>query len=542
MSINRTNILAALRIPTGIAAIQIVSICLAEMPIQAQTQLPAITPTIYAQTIYVGMKGSDRLGNGSIQSPFRTITRALKQVSSNTGIIQLSKGTYSLGEIFPLRLPPRLVLRGEESSQGAGVVILGGGRHSLPDFPQLNVAILPSDRSELRGLTITNPQGFGLWIEGSSPIVTNNKMIGNQKEAIAISGNSNALITNNSFSQNPLIAISISNNASPTVRNNLVQGSALGIDIRQRATPQLSDNQIRNNQNGILVQSNSRPWLRQNRIEANLQHGMLVLSDALPDLGAIADPGKNIFRSNLNLDIQVLGAQTLQLDGNQFERAKMQGKLIIANSQPAISQPASIVATRINTSAQLTSPSQPNLVPAPLKPLSRISTLPSPLPIQQPAQPVFPIIQPEFQAIAQPNTSQPNTAQINIAQSNAKSSVIRTTPKSIDQPPTPSAQIDQSLPPVALTPPPGAIVNRPIILAPKTNTPTSAQILARFRVIVPDQEQIEAIRRSFPQAFPSRQGDRAVVQVGAFGDRNLANLLVQNLSREGFQALIELLP
>jgi parallel beta-helix repeat protein len=576
MLINRTDILAC----TAIHAISIaLGSSLIAMPSLAQ-------PQRLTQIIYVSLNGSDRLGNGNIQAPFRTISKALAQISvrpNPVGVIQLGKGTYSLGESFPLRLPPNLILRGDEATQGAGVTILGGGLYSLPDFPKLNVTILPSDRSELRGVTVTNPYGFGIWIDGNSPIITGNRLNFNNQQGISIIGNSNALISNNHFLQNRLIGISIGSNASPIVRGNLFQNSALGIDIRQRATPQISENLIRNNQTGILVQASSRPWLRQNRIESNRQYGMLVLSEALPDLGAIAEPGKNIFRNNLNTDIHLLGSQAIQLDGNQFERAKVQGRLITANSRTvAISTPNLSAKQNSLPSGQQTnqladqssnhSNNQPAIQPSdsglnsdpsreplrtPVKsgsisvtrannqnpligqnnPVESTIAAPSfnPTQIPIPRQALVPAIQSPLQSAIQPQI-QPWAEQI------ARSSIIRTTPKSSDQPPTPSAHIDQSLPPVALTPPPGAIVNRPIILAPKSRPQTQPLVMPRFRVIVQDQQQIEAIRRTFPQAFPSRLGDRSVVQVGAFGDRGLANLLVQNLNREGFEALIEALP
>lgn len=486
MPINR-NILAFS------AAIHAVSIILVGMP------RPAIAQ---AQMIHVSIRGSDRLGNGSMQLPFRTVTKAIFQASSlaSPSMIQLTKGTYSLGEVFPLRVPPGVILRGDEANQGAGVIIMGGGAFSQPELANLNVTILPSDRSELRGITITNPKGYGIWVTNSSPIITGNRLIGSSQAGISIIGNSNALVSNNHFSQNRSAGISISGSASPTLRGNIIQGSALGIDIRQRATPQISDNQIRQNQTGILAQASARPWLRQNRVEQNHQSGLIVLGDASPDLGIGADPGKNIFRGNLSIDIQILGSQTLQLEGNQYDRVKVQTKL--TTSKPEIAPTIPTIQANTRSSSLIPAPVQPKTIP--IIPLpSQILSIPQPIP---------------------------------------KSSVVRISPKSNDQPPAPPAQIDFSLPPITMTPPPGAMVNRPIIIAPVARAQNLAQSSARFRVIVPDQQQIEAIRKSFPQAFPSRQGDRAVVQVGAFGDRNLANLLVQNLVREGFQALIEPLP
>ncbi|MDX1976227.1 MAG: DUF1565 domain-containing protein [Pseudanabaenaceae cyanobacterium bins.68] len=451
--------------------------------------------------IYVNPNGgSDLKGNGSIQAPLQTITKAIARLANRPGMIQLTAGTYGNGEIFPLRLPQGVILRGDETSKGAATIIQGGGNHSSEYLPKLHVAVLASDRAELRGVTITNPEGYGIWAENQSPLIINSRLINNGQEAITILGNSQAVVRTSYILNNRHAGIAIAGNAQPTLEGNIIQGSNVGIDVRQRAKPKIQQNQIQQNQAGIFAQASSRPWLRQNQISQNRQQGLLVLGDALPDLGV---SGQNILINNLGIDIQVLGAQSLQLQGNQFGRAKVQGQLITAAK---------------NTQAPSPLPSETEIPSPP-------TISPPRLQAQAPSSP--PASSPRFQAQAPSPDPIP------------RSPLVRIAPEYPAQPPTPSAQIDYSLPPVALTPPPGAMVNRPIVLAPPARPITASGIPPRYRVVVPGELQIEQIRQRFPQAFTSRHGNRVVIQVGAFGDRRLANSLVQDLSQAGFSALIE---
>lgn len=432
--------------------------------------------------IYVNPKGgSDLKGNGSIKAPFQTITRAIARLANQPGTIQLAAGIYGQGEVFPLRLPQEVVLRGDETGKGAATIIQGGGNYSSEYLPKLHVAVVAGDRTELRGVTISNPQGHGIWAESHSPLVINSRVVNNSATGITIVGKSQAVVRHSYILNNRQAGIAIAGNAKPTLEGNIIQGSSIGIDVHQRAMPKILQNQIQQNQAGIFAQASSRPWLRQNQISQNRQQGLLVLGDALPDLGI---GGQNVLINNLGIDVQVLGKQPVQLQGNQFGRAKMQGQVITAANSGL--SPSKV-------EAPVTRSANPPVIQAQ-------DASPAPIP---------------------------------------QSPLVRIAPEYATQPPTPSAQIDYSLPPVALTPPPGAMVNRPIILAPPARAVTAATLPPRYRVVVPGEAQIEQIRQRFPQAFTSRHGNRVVVQVGAFGDRRLANTLWQNLSQAGFKALIE---
>ena len=72
--------------------------------------------SVGAKDLFVSAKGDDVSGDGSSSAPFRTITRALREVDGNAATqvtIRLAMGTYDAGagESFPLRLPPGLQRR-----------------------------------------------------------------------------------------------------------------------------------------------------------------------------------------------------------------------------------------------------------------------------------------------------------------------------------------------------------------------------------------------------------------------------------------------
>ena len=77
--------------------------------------------------------GEDSQGNGSEQSPLKTITQALKLAQPNT-VISLSAGTYSeqTGESFPLIIRNSVTIQGTPSAQGYDVIINGSGYFVSP--------------------------------------------------------------------------------------------------------------------------------------------------------------------------------------------------------------------------------------------------------------------------------------------------------------------------------------------------------------------------------------------------------------------------
>lgn len=246
--------------------------------------------------IYIDPKrGTDTAGAGeNVDNPLRTITAALEIVESGT-TLQLAPGRYSAGEIFPLKLKPGVILRGNEARQGEGVVIVGSGRHLSRTWAGQNVTILAERNSQILGVTVTNTEtrGTGVWVEDANPTIRNSTFVNNNREGIFISGQSQPVIENNNFMYNGGNGISVTREASGEIRGNLFHDTGFGLAIGHTASPIVANNQIRQNRIGIVVTQAARPTLSENIIENNSDYGLVAIAQAQPKIAA-----NNIFRGN----------------------------------------------------------------------------------------------------------------------------------------------------------------------------------------------------------------------------------------------------
>ncbi|PZU99926.1 MAG: hypothetical protein DCE90_01145 [Pseudanabaena sp.] len=489
--------------------------CLAVLPVTAQNVTLYVNPRI----------GSDRPELGTnVAAPFKTITYALSRVKSNQPvIIQLADGVYSdnTGEKFPIRLRPNVTLRGNESNKGRDVVVVGGGAWRSPSgFPQ-NIAIAFSDRSELRGVTITNPQprGYGFWIDSTSPAIANNTFLDNKQDGGLVTGQSKAIISANQFFRNGTSGLAIEGNASPDIRGNLFQQTTFGMSIRQNAAPQITENTFTQNQNGILIQGNAQPVLRGNAIVNNRDYGLTISGLATPDLGKSNDDGNNNFQGNGTFDLQNVSRNAIAALGNQLDVKRVKGNLQLSNTR----QPVSLFANINQQLEQRVATNQPtNFAPNLNVPPVQISAPP------------------------QKNASNFN---LNVAsQANSPfwyepvtSVIVRIRPRQLNSPIPANPEINASLPPVRSTPPAGEPINQPILIAPLANTSLTPQAPPRYRVVVPvsSPQTVAQVRQIVPNSFASRLNGNLVVQIGAYSDRRVAEGQVMRLSQKGLSAKIE---
>ncbi len=258
--------------------------------------------------------GDDKVGNGTEATPLKTITQALRLARSNT-VIMLSKGTYSTetGETFPLMLKPDVSIQGHQGSKGRDVVIQGGGEYLSRTFGGKNVTIIGANSAGLTGVTVTNtnPRGYGLWIEYSSPVIGENTFTGSTQDGIAVTGNSQPSIRKNYFYRNGANGITLSGNSRALVRENVFQETGFGVNIAQNAEPTVVGNQIKGNRCGIVVQAHAHPILRSNLIQDSKEDGLVAIAQAIPDLGSASEPGANEFRNNTRYDINASAAQVI---------------------------------------------------------------------------------------------------------------------------------------------------------------------------------------------------------------------------------------
>ncbi len=280
--------------------------------------------------------GQDQPGSGDSNAPFRSLTHALQVAQPNT-VIVLAPGTYSAsnGESFPIQLKSGVTIQGNPENSGQDVIIKGGGLYSSPAFGEQNVTMVGADQAGLTGVTVTNtdPKGYGLWIESTSPIVVNNTFHANGYDGVAVAGRANPMLRSNLFAGNGASGVSLFGQAGGTLRNNTFDSNSFGINIAHQARPILVGNRILRNRDGIVVQDEARPALQVNIIEGQERDGLVARANAQPNLGTPEQAGGNIFRSNGRLDINAEAVQTpIPVYGSQFEASAARGKIDVTGA------------------------------------------------------------------------------------------------------------------------------------------------------------------------------------------------------------------
>jgi parallel beta-helix repeat protein len=302
---------------------------IAQVPTIPVAQIPSSSQQY--NVLFVNSSSGNDSGNGSEQAPLKTITQALRVVQPGT-LILLAPGTYSAqtGETFPLYLKPGTTIKGEPRDRGQSVIIQGGGFFLSRTFARQNVAIVGANQAGLTGVTVTNanPQGYGLWVESTSPVISDNTFTGSDHDGASVVGSSAPILRNNYFYQNGANGITIYGTSRPELLENIFEKTGFGINIAQNAAPRLTGNRVTQNKDGIVIQGKARPTLRGNVVDSNSRDGMVAIAQSRPNLGTSADPGNNTFMGNGQLDINAkTSSETIAAFGNQLASNKTNGKL-----------------------------------------------------------------------------------------------------------------------------------------------------------------------------------------------------------------------
>lgn len=298
---------------------------------------PKQSPPAIKQVLYVdSQQGTDSENAGlTTANPFKTITYALQQARP-LATIHLAPGQYTVeqGETFPLKLKPGMILQGNKSPRGEGVVIIGGGLYLSRTWAGQNVTILAAQDAQILGLTITNPntRGSGVWVESTNPIIRNNTFINSDREGVFVSGKGNPLIENNRFANNQGNGISVTREATGEIRGNIIEQTGHGLAIGGNSSPLVVNNQIRDNIDGVVIEGSARPVLRDNQIINNSRDGLVAISQSQPDLGTTSTPGNNLFEGNERYDIYNVTGKKLLVIGNQL---KGDGVAALLEAQPS---------------------------------------------------------------------------------------------------------------------------------------------------------------------------------------------------------------
>lgn len=498
------------------------SSAVAQLPSLPQQRLLSET-TSQVNMLFVNPDmGDDNVNNGSESAPVKTITQALKLATANT-VIVLSPGTYSAdtGESFPLLLKTGVSIQGDARTQGQGITIQGGGGFLSRSFGGQNVTLIGANQAKLTGVTVTNPnpRGYGLWIESSNPLITENTFTGNTQDGISITGNSTATISKNYFHRNGANGITIGGSSQPQVRENVFEQTGFGINITQNAAPMVVRNQIQNNRSGIIVQANARPILRNNLIQGSQEDGLVAIAQAIPNLGTVAEPGGNEFRNNTRHEINASAAkEVIPAAGNTLAQNRVTGQVdfnaqiapIAENSPPATVANRVIQDIPVNGEITFAAPSQPT---QPVQPqMNYVKIDPNTVEFTAPASPPVNIspIQPL------PTSGEPPFGE-SVLQANPNGNLPIGTPGNLQPAPATPTRT------TAL--PPANVQQRGV----------------RYRVVVnvtTDRER-DMVRNLAPGAFPTIRQGRRVMQAGVFSNRQNADEIVSILNSNGLKTIIE---
>ncbi|HEY9598925.1 MAG TPA: DUF1565 domain-containing protein, partial [Cyanophyceae cyanobacterium] len=113
------------------------------------------------------------------------------------------------------------------------------GIYLSPTANSQNVTLVGANQAGLMGVTVTNPnpQGYGLWIESSSPVVMDNTFTENTKGGISVNGNSAPTIRSNYFYNNGGDGITVAGTLQPEVRENVFENNSFGVPVAENTVP-----------------------------------------------------------------------------------------------------------------------------------------------------------------------------------------------------------------------------------------------------------------------------------------------------------------
>lgn len=299
--------------------------------------------------------------------------------------------------------------------------------------------------------------------------------------------------------------------SSPRIIANTFRGSTQdGILILGRSAAEITKNIfLDNGANGMSIEGQSQPLISNNRFE-NTGYGMIIRRNAAPQV-----IGNTFVNNRTGVIIQPTSSPIFR--NNIIERNRQTGITILANSKPDLGTIANagnnIIRNNLQRDVQYLGNEAITAVGNQILRLSgniqAIGTIATNPPVDNVVRTII-----------------PDTA------------IVQVLPGVNPRPLPPNIAIDSNLPPITLTPPSGAIVNRTILITRAAPPPPSS---LRYRVIVPTAANKTEVRRLVPSAFTSRANGQEVIQVGAFNERQAADEQRRKMLEAGFIAAIELI-
>lgn len=472
--------------------------------------LPLLAPAaVAAQTeLWVDPEGgSDRIGNGRPAFPVKTISRALELAGPNT-VIRLEAGTYGAGEKFPLVLPPTVSLQGNPRDRRSSVTISGGGWFDAAEaeidagtVSSQHAAIVAVGAGDIRNLTISNPQGIGVWIIGNGNVsIRDNTFRDSRETGLAIATAGTPVVQNNTFTGHSKRALSIEGSSSARIVANTFEQNGTGIWVGGVSIPTLQSNRLQGNRIGIEIDGITRPTLQGNQIENSLTAGIEVKSRTRPNFGGAGTPGDNVI-SGSSTPILGIDAEAFAAAGNYL------------NGSPNPIAPPQEVATA--------------------------AVAPIPIPVSPPVAPPragdrLPVPVEKFRS----PPPRPAASSRVASRDGAIAIPVPAPANDTISPPLPPQIIQPTQEVAALQPPPGSIPAT-VVPVPAAPIPSRGPV-GGVRVLVEavsfvDRERVLAL---VPEAIESSYQGRSVMQVGVFASQENVSEIRQRLERFGFSVLV----
>ena len=236
------------------------------------------------QTIYVNAAaGSDR-AEGLESQPLQTVTHALEIASPNT-VIVLAPGLYTQasGEVFPLQLKPGVTIQGTPGAGSRTAIIQGGGEFESATRSQQNATIVAVDRAGIAQIAVSNPDGYGLWVESASPTIIESAFVGSRRAGIYVT-DSSPRVQGSFFSGNKVAGMIVFGVSSATIQGNTFDSTGDAIRVVDGATPEIIGNSMTNNDASLVLIGDANPIVRDNRIVGNRRDDVVAVSARTRDI------------------------------------------------------------------------------------------------------------------------------------------------------------------------------------------------------------------------------------------------------------------
>jgi len=326
-------------------------------PSRAVANRPAAAQAASYQTLYVNPEVGSDSADGVEAQPLRTVTRALEVAPPNT-VIVLAPGRYTQrsGEVFPLQLKPGVTIQGTPGSSERTAIIEGGGSFDSPTRSRQNAAIIAADRAGIAQIAVSNPDGYGVWIESASPTILESAFVGNRQTGIYVSGGS-PRVQGSYFSGNQVAGLIVFGLSSANIQRNIFDATGDAIRVLEDATPEIVGNRITNNDAGLVVIGNARPVVRDNQLVGNRRNEVVEtasLSQPASDSPVRSQPADTSVRERENSGRVAADSsrpvEEVSADGDSLPEPATSVQVAVQPA-PAESLPPSAIGTGVDTDA-----------------------------------------------------------------------------------------------------------------------------------------------------------------------------------------------